>query len=71
VRSRSESERLDRDVLLDGAAAILRDRERAEVFLLALDGLLADDPSPAILTQRTQLLVARFTALLPDIGGLS
>jgi hypothetical protein len=51
--------------------AILGDRERAEVFLLALDRLLADDPSPAILTQRTQLPVARFTAPLPDIGGLS
>ena len=50
---------------------MLGDGERAEVFLLALDGLLPDDPAPAILTQRTQLPVARFTALLPDIGGLS
>ncbi len=51
--------------------ALLGDRERAEVFLLALYGLLADAPSPAILTQRTPLLVVRFTAPLPDIGGFS
>ncbi len=52
-------------------AAIFGDRARAEVFLLALDGLLPDDPAPAILTQRTQLLVARFIAHLPELGGLS
>ncbi len=44
---------------------------RGELFLLALDRLLADDPSPAFLTQRTQLPVARFIALLPELGGLS
>jgi hypothetical protein len=66
-----ESDRLHRGVLLDCAAVILGNRESAEVFRLALDGLLADEPSPAILTQRTHLLVARFTALFPDVGGLS
>ncbi len=68
---RSESERRHRDVPLAGVAATFGDRARAEVFLLALDGLLPDDPSPAFLTQRTQLPVARFIAHLPELGGLS
>lgn len=50
-----------RNVVLECAAAILGDEATAEVFLLALDGLLADDPSPAVLEQRVQLLVAKFT----------
>jgi hypothetical protein len=32
------------------------------VFLLALDGLFADQPSMELLEQRTQLLAARFTS---------
>jgi AcrR family transcriptional regulator len=49
-----------RNVMLECAAAILGDDAAAEVFLLALDGLLADDPSTAVLEQRAQLLIAKF-----------
>jgi hypothetical protein len=40
--------------------AILGDEASAEVFLLALDGLFADQPSMEVLEQLTQLLAARF-----------
>lgn len=56
-----ENEVLYREVVHDCVAAILGDDASAEVFLLALDGLLADQPSSAVLEQRTQLLAARFT----------
>lgn len=49
-----------RKVLLGCARALLGDAASAEVFLLALDGLLADTPSTAVLEDRTRLLVARF-----------
>jgi TetR/AcrR family transcriptional regulator, transcriptional repressor of aconitase len=55
-----ESEALYRKVMLECVAAILGDEASAEVFLLALDGLLADQPSMAALEQRTQLLASRF-----------
>ena len=55
-----ESEALYRKVGLECVATILGDEASAEVFLLALDGLFADQPSMAVLEQRTQLLVARF-----------
>ncbi|MEF3061435.1 TetR/AcrR family transcriptional regulator [Ralstonia solanacearum] len=42
------------------AAAILGNDSAAEVFLLALDGLLADRPTTAVLEQRVQLLADRF-----------
>jgi len=41
-------------------AAILGDEASAEVSLLALDGLFADQPSMEALEQRLQLLAARF-----------
>ncbi|MFJ4145211.1 hypothetical protein [Pseudomonas sp. NPDC089734] len=42
------------------ALNILQDEAAAEVFILALDGLLADQPSPDLLMQRVQLLSERF-----------
>ncbi len=55
-----ESEALYRKVVYECVAAILGDEVSAEVFLLALDGLFADQPSVEVLEQRTQLLAARF-----------
>lgn len=55
-----ESEALYREVVHECVAAILGDEASAEVFLLALDGLFADQPSMEVLDQRTQLLAARF-----------
>jgi AcrR family transcriptional regulator len=51
---------LHRKVALECFAAILGDEASAEVFLLALDGLLADQPSVEVLEQRTKVLAARF-----------
>lgn len=42
-------------------AEILGDAFTANVFVLSLDGLLADDPTPATLSKRVQVLAARFT----------
>ena len=55
-----ESEALYRKIALESVTAILNDEASAEVFVLALDGLLADRPSVAVLEQRVQLLAARF-----------
>ena len=57
-----ESEALYRKVAHECIAAVLDDKASAEVFLLALDGLLADQPSIAVLEQRTELLAARFAS---------
>jgi AcrR family transcriptional regulator len=63
-----ESEALHRKVALQCVAAILGDQASAQVFLLALDGLLADLPSTETLEQRTQLLAARFAPHPPKKG---
>jgi AcrR family transcriptional regulator len=55
-----KSEALYRKVVQECVAAILGDEASAEVFLLALDGLLSDQPSVEVLEQRTQLLASRF-----------
>ena len=55
-----ECEALHRQVAMECVSAILGDETSAEVFLLALDGLLADQPSTEVLEQRTKLLAARF-----------
>ena len=39
---------------------IFEDKTTAEVFMLCIDGLYADDPSPAILRKRVRLLIERF-----------
>ncbi len=41
--------------------AILGDRELADVFAMAADGLLADLPTPAMLRKRLKRLIERFT----------
>jgi len=55
-----ENEALYRKVAHECVAAIVGDEASAEVFLLALDGLFADQPSIEMLQQRTRLLAARF-----------
>lgn len=55
-----ESEALHRKVALDCVSTILGDRASAEVFILALDGLLADLPSTKVLEKRTAVLASRF-----------
>ncbi|MBR0826907.1 TetR/AcrR family transcriptional regulator [Bradyrhizobium manausense] len=56
-----EIEALHRRVASECVATILGGEEAAaEVFLLALDGLLSDEPTTTVLQQRVQLLAARF-----------
>lgn len=57
-----ETGELHLKVLRQGATSILGDAASAEVFLLALDGLLADEPSAPALEKRIALLVERFAA---------
>ncbi|CAD6557836.1 hypothetical protein LMG24235_06228 [Paraburkholderia sabiae] len=47
-------------------AEVLSDEPAAEVFLLALDGLLADRPGAELLSQRVQILCNRFVQPTPD-----
>ena len=63
-----ENEALYRKVAHESVAAILGDKAGAEVFLLALDGLLADRPSTVVLEQRTQFLAARFARRRKERG---
>jgi len=49
-----------REVALDCVAAVLGDKETAEVFLLSLDGLLSDQPTVALLERRIAVLAERF-----------
>jgi len=51
---------MHRKVALQCVAAILGDEEISEVFLLALDGLLADEPTVELLEHRTRILAERF-----------
>jgi TetR/AcrR family transcriptional regulator, transcriptional repressor of aconitase len=39
---------------------IFQDKATTEVFMLCIDGLYADDPSPTILRKRIHLLIERF-----------
>lgn len=39
---------------------ILGDKATVEVFMLCIDGLYSDDPSPAILRKRVRLLIDRY-----------
>jgi AcrR family transcriptional regulator len=55
-----EIEARHRKVALECAAEILGNEESAEVFLLALDGLLADQPTVAVLERRLRVLAERF-----------
>ena len=66
-----ENEALYRKVAHECVAGILGDEASAEVFLLALDGLLADQPSMEVLEQRTRLLAARFAPRSSKKGAQS
>ena len=66
-----ESEALYREVMHECVAAILGDEASAQVFLLALDGLFADQPSMEVLEQRTQPLAARFAPRSSKKGARS
>jgi AcrR family transcriptional regulator len=61
-RLEPEISKAHRQVALECAATILGDVAAAEVFLLALDGLLVDQPSTTTLERRARLLVERFAA---------
>ncbi len=56
----AENDALYRKIVHQCVATILGDQASAEVFLLALDGLFADQPSMDVLEQRTKLLAAHF-----------
>jgi AcrR family transcriptional regulator len=58
----------NRKVAHECVAVILGDEASAEVFLLALDGLLADQPTTDVLEQRTKLLAARFAPPAKEKG---
>jgi AcrR family transcriptional regulator len=62
-----EIDALHRRVALRCVEAILGDRKSAEVFVLALDGLLGDRPSVRVLEQRIRILAERFV----ESGGQS
>lgn len=49
-----------RTVALACVTAILGDEEKAEVFLLSLDGLLADQPAMPVLERRLRILAEHF-----------
>ena len=55
-----EIEARHRKVALRCVKAILGNEESAQVFLLALDGLLADQPKVALLERRLRILAERF-----------
>jgi AcrR family transcriptional regulator len=57
-----------RAVLVKCMSTILGDTPSAEVFLMALDGLIADEPAPELLEQRAQLLATRFAAQAKGTG---
>ena len=63
-----KSEALYREAVHECVAAILGDDESTKVFLLALDGLFADQPSVEVIERRTQLLAARFAPRLSKKG---
>ncbi|PRX10905.1 UNVERIFIED_ORG: TetR family transcriptional regulator [Martelella mediterranea] len=63
-----ESEAFYREVVLGSVTTILGDEASAEVFLLALDGLLSDQPSMAVLEGRIEILVDRFAPNMPTQG---
>ncbi|MEX3992710.1 TetR/AcrR family transcriptional regulator [Paraburkholderia sp. EG286A] len=57
-----EVDALHRAVAHECVTTVLGDAAAAEVFLLALDGLLADQPTTEVLEQRVQILAKRFVS---------
>ena len=64
-----ENEALFRAVAHEAGTHIPGDQNSAGVFLLALDGLLADGPASPVLQARVRLLAARFAPGLPHDGA--
>jgi len=62
VRLEPKEEAKRSRVLLRCTQAVLGDKELADVFLLAVDGLTSDLPRPAALRRRLELLIDRFVA---------
>ncbi|MDR2302537.1 MAG: TetR/AcrR family transcriptional regulator [Deltaproteobacteria bacterium] len=54
-------------VALECVSAILGDDESAHVFIMAINGLLADKPEPDVLESRIKILADRFTRSLRAI----
>ncbi len=65
----AENDALYRKIVHQCATTILGDQTSAEVFLLALDGLFADQPSMDVLEHRTKLLAARFAPATAKKGS--
>jgi TetR/AcrR family transcriptional regulator, transcriptional repressor of aconitase len=61
-----EVDALHRAVAHECVTTILGDDAAAEVFLLALDGPLADQPASDVLEQRLQILAERFVRTTRD-----
>jgi hypothetical protein len=55
-----EIDALHRKVALESFEALLKDKAAAEVFLLALDGQIGDDPDISTLSSRIRLLIDCF-----------
>jgi AcrR family transcriptional regulator len=64
-----EIEARHRRVALQCVEAILGNEAEAEVFLLALDGLLADQPKVPVLEHRLRILAERFMPSKGSGGG--
>lgn len=64
-----EIEARHRKVALQCVKAILGSEADAEVFLLALDGLLADQPAVAVLERRLRILAERFVPTTRSRNG--
>jgi AcrR family transcriptional regulator len=63
-----EMDALHRQVFRQRITTILGDEASAEVFLLALDGLLADEPTTEVFERRTRILAARFAPPTKERG---
>ncbi|GEM49315.1 TetR/AcrR family transcriptional regulator [Deinococcus cellulosilyticus] len=68
-RMDAETGKLYREAMHECVLYILEDALSTEVFLLAVDGLLADRPSTAVLESRIQLLATRFAAFPSLLGS--
>lgn len=58
-----------RQTAIKCVSTILNDDKAGYVFILALVGMLADEPNPEQLTERVKLLVSRFTLNFKDAAG--
>lgn len=61
-----ETSALHRRTAIACFAKILGDQAAADVFVLALDGLLGDEPKTEVLAERVKLLATRFATPSPN-----